>query len=156
MQEFLSINPGIASRIGYKFHFKDYSSQELTDIFQLRINNMGFTVEENMLVDVKKIMAYFSSMDNFGNGRFVNKYVQEAMILHSKNNPDNFETLKKEDLPTIEYMSSVVSLRDAEYVPEEYAELNDNIECISIMETSYLPQLENPTKVMDIIEEYWK
>jgi pimeloyl-ACP methyl ester carboxylesterase len=45
---------------------------------------------------------------------------------------------------------------ESEYVPEEYAELNDNIECISIMETSYLPQLENPTKVMDIIEEYWK
>ena len=45
---------------------------------------------------------------------------------------------------------------ESDYVPEEYAELNDNIECISIMETSYLPQLENPTKVMDIIEEYWK
>ena len=45
---------------------------------------------------------------------------------------------------------------ESEYVPEEYAELNDNIECISIMETSYLPQLENPTKVMDIIEEYLK
>lgn len=45
---------------------------------------------------------------------------------------------------------------ESEYVPEQYAELNDNIECISIMETSYLPQLESPTKVMDIIEEYWK
>lgn len=45
---------------------------------------------------------------------------------------------------------------ESEYVPAEYAELNDNIECISIMETSYLPQLEAPAKVMDIIEEYWK
>lgn len=45
---------------------------------------------------------------------------------------------------------------ESEYVPEEYAELNENIECISIMETSYLPQLELPSKVMDIIEEYWK
>lgn len=45
---------------------------------------------------------------------------------------------------------------ESEYVPEEYAALNDNIECISIMETSYLPQLEAPAKVMDIIEEYWK
>ena len=44
----------------------------------------------------------------------------------------------------------------SEYVPEEYAELNDHIECISILETSYLPQLEAPAKVMDIIEEYWK
>ena len=45
---------------------------------------------------------------------------------------------------------------ESEYVPEEYAELNDNIECISITDTSFLPQLEAPTKVMDIIEEYWK
>ena len=45
---------------------------------------------------------------------------------------------------------------ESEYVPEDYAALNDNIECISILETSYLPQLEAPAKVMDIIEEYWK
>ena len=45
---------------------------------------------------------------------------------------------------------------ESEYVPDEYAALNDNIECISIMETSYLPQLEAPAKLMDIIEEYWK
>ncbi len=45
---------------------------------------------------------------------------------------------------------------ESDYVPEEYAELNENIECISIMDTSYLPQLEAPSKVIDIINEYWK
>ena len=45
---------------------------------------------------------------------------------------------------------------ESEYVPEEYAELNENLECISITETSYLPQLEDPSRVMDIIQEYWK
>ncbi|WP_407415347.1 hypothetical protein [Methanobrevibacter sp.] len=45
---------------------------------------------------------------------------------------------------------------ESDYVPEEYAELNENIECISIMETSYLPQLEAPEKILDIIKEYWK
>lgn len=45
---------------------------------------------------------------------------------------------------------------ESDYVPDAYAELTENIECISIMETSYLPQLEAPSKVMDIIEEYWK
>lgn len=45
---------------------------------------------------------------------------------------------------------------ESEYVPEEYAELNENIECISITETAYLPQLEDPSRVMDIINEYWK
>ena len=45
---------------------------------------------------------------------------------------------------------------ESDYVPEEYAILNDNIECITIMDTAYLPQLEAPGKVMDIISEYWK
>lgn len=45
---------------------------------------------------------------------------------------------------------------ESEYVPEDYASFNDNIECISIIETSYLPQLEDPSKLMDVIEEYWK
>ena len=45
---------------------------------------------------------------------------------------------------------------ESDYVPEEYAEYNENIECIYITETSYLPQLEQPDKVMDIIREYWK
>ncbi len=45
---------------------------------------------------------------------------------------------------------------ESDYVPEEYAKLNQNIECIFIIGTSYLPQLEAPGKLMDIIEEYWK
>lgn len=45
---------------------------------------------------------------------------------------------------------------ESDYVPEDYTELNDEIECISIMDTSYLPQLEAPGKFMAIIEEYWK
>lgn len=48
------------------------------------------------------------------------------------------------------------SYYESDYVPEEYAEYNENIEIISIIDSSYLPQLENPSKVMDIIEEYWK
>lgn len=45
---------------------------------------------------------------------------------------------------------------ESEFVPEDYAKINKNAECISIIGTSYLPQLEAPAKVMDIIQEYWK
>lgn len=44
---------------------------------------------------------------------------------------------------------------ESDYVPEDYAKLNENIECISILDTSYLPQLEEPAKLMEIIEDYW-
>lgn len=45
---------------------------------------------------------------------------------------------------------------ESEYVPNDYAKQNQNIECLSIIGTSYLPQLESPARLMDIIEEYWK
>lgn len=44
---------------------------------------------------------------------------------------------------------------ESEYVPEDYAKLNERTECISILGTSYLPQLEAPSKLMEIIEDYW-
>lgn len=45
---------------------------------------------------------------------------------------------------------------EADYVPNEYAKLNEKIDCISILQTSYLPQLEEPSKVMEVLTEYWK
>lgn len=45
---------------------------------------------------------------------------------------------------------------ESDYVPEEYCRLNEEINCVSIFETSYLPQLEAPSRVMDLIEEFWK
>lgn len=44
---------------------------------------------------------------------------------------------------------------ESEFVPEDYAKINKNAECISILGTSYLPQLEAPAKVMEIITDYW-
>lgn len=44
---------------------------------------------------------------------------------------------------------------ESDFVPEDYAKLNKKIECVSILHTSYLPQLEAPGKVIDLIHEYW-
>lgn len=44
---------------------------------------------------------------------------------------------------------------ESEYVPEEYTDLNEKIECVSILNTSYLPQLEAPEKVLALITQAW-
>lgn len=124
MENFLRMNPGIASRIGYSFHFPDYSSQELTEIFRRSIYNMGFSVPEKLLPEVEGAMRYFSSMDNFGNGRFVNKYIQEVMIRHSKINPNDFDSIHQNDLPSLEDMVQVMAAKgnvmpDVEYSKED-------------------------------------
>ena len=46
MEEFVDANPGIASRIGFTFHFEDYTAEELCQIFVKKNGANGFTVTE--------------------------------------------------------------------------------------------------------------
>lgn len=48
MKTFLDINPGISSRIGYTFHFEDYTSDELNQMFFMKMTNMGYSVDKNV------------------------------------------------------------------------------------------------------------
>lgn len=111
MNDFLAINPGIASRIGYNFAFADYTPEELTQIYVLSMEKMGFAVPSELQPQIFKVMDYFSKLENFGNGRFVKKYVQETLIKHSRCNPNNYETIMCEDLPEISEIASVLSLK---------------------------------------------
>ena len=111
MDDFLAINPGIASRIGYNFDFPDYSPEELTQIFILSMEKIGFSVDLALKPHILKVMDYFSVLENFGNGRFVKKYVQETLIQHSRLNPNNYDTIQQEDLPEINEISNMLSLK---------------------------------------------
>ena len=79
MQEFLLSNPGIQSRIGYTFHFEDYSPEELTKMYAEKMKKMGFAVSAGALQRVKAIMEYFQDVKNFGNGRFVNHVIHQTI-----------------------------------------------------------------------------
>ena len=111
MNDFLAINPGIASRIGYNFVFADYTPEELTQIYVLSMGKMGFTVPKELQPHIFKVMDYFSRLENFGNGRFVKKYVQETLIKHSRCNPNIYDSILSEDLPDISEIASVLSLK---------------------------------------------
>lgn len=55
---------------------------------------------------VMEVLKYFSSVENFGNGRFVDKLLQEILVLHSINEKleENIDTLMVEDIPSIKDM----------------------------------------------------
>ncbi len=105
MGEFLEINAGIASRVGYVFHFKDYDANELLQIFELKVKKANMILEDDAKEEVLKIMRYFESVDNIGNGRFVDKVIQETFLKHAINNSDKIEVIVKEDIPSIEQMT---------------------------------------------------
>ena len=116
MRDFLDINPGIASRIGYTFNFEDYSDSELTEIYRRKVEKSGLTLSDGAIEKVKEVMKYFYKVDNIGNGRFADKVFSKTMVNHSKNfaeksksgtaSPIDITTITAEDIPTIQEITN--------------------------------------------------
>lgn len=108
MQDFLNINPGIASRIGYTFDFEDYTAEELTQIFDRKMKKAGFIYGPEILDQVRDICAYFREKKNYGNGRFVDKLIQRVIIKHASAEVENaaLRKIRPEDIPEIEELIS--------------------------------------------------
>lgn len=108
MQQFIDSNPGLASRIGYTFEFPDYNEYELADILYKKIDRCDMEITDKAKENVTKIMKYFCNVENIGNGRFVDKVLQEILIKHAKNYKKNIKQIREEDIPTIKEMIEVV------------------------------------------------
>ena len=85
MKNFVNTNAGFASRIGYQINFDDYSTQELKQIFDdlLRQNNLKITPKASEMVE--NVIDRSRQVENFGNGRYINKLYQNIVISHAKN-----------------------------------------------------------------------
>ena len=131
--------PILGTFIYHMMHRKD-------DIFNLFINDYF----SNPNSDFEEISEYYfeSAHKNRSGSKYLYASIQGNCL--SMNINHGLKVLDKDII-----IISGDDYYESDYVPDEYAELNENIECISITETSYLPQLEAPAKVMDIIEEYW-
>ncbi|MBP5311670.1 MAG: AAA family ATPase [Clostridia bacterium] len=128
MDEFVASNPGIASRIGFTFNFKDYTAQELTDIFKLKVRKTGLNADDpEMLAKAKSIMQYFISVPNFGNGRFAERVVQMTYEIHAErcmniDDPEELTKITSADIPSIKYLIEHMSNGDEMLNPEEIEE----------------------------------
>ncbi len=102
MQAFLASNPGIQSRIGYTFHFENYSPEELTAMYADKMKKTGFVVSEDALQRVQEIMAYFQDVKYFGNGRFVNHVIHQTISQRaSRDFKKDYRSITQEDIPAI-------------------------------------------------------
>ena len=108
MKEFVNSNPGIASRIGYIFNFKDYEPNELTEIFEINVEKAGMKMTPDAREAVLKVMRYFSGVENFGNGRFVDKVFHQTIMKHSKKVSEDISLITKEDIPEINEMTKIM------------------------------------------------
>ena len=107
MQEFVHSNPGLESRFNRFMHFPDYTVEEMTDIFKMRCEKSGYTLEESALDELKEILARESlNVESFGNARGVRNLFERAIAAQADRlskgmeeiNKDTLMTLKTEDL----------------------------------------------------------
>ena len=106
MKDFVNSNSGIASRIGYTFEFENYKDEQLYKIFEIKCKKYSLKINKNVKEKIMEVLKYFSSVENFGNGRFVDKLLQEILVKHSMNEKieENLNKIMVEDIPTIKDM----------------------------------------------------
>ena len=122
MKDFVNSNSGIASRIGYTFEFENYKDEELYKIFEIKCKEYDLIIKLDVKEKIMEVFKYFSSVENFGNSRFVDKILQEILVKHSmnKNLMKNINTLMVDDIPTIkEMVEKTFNNRDNLVIPSD-------------------------------------
>ena len=105
MQDFLNLNSGIVSRIGYTVEFEDYTTEELIKIFNQMMEKSGFVVSKEAIKKLEDIINANRNMKNFGNARFVRNIYEKSIIKHASNTKNKIaknvlKTITEEDIST--------------------------------------------------------
>ncbi len=88
MQKFLDSNSGIVSRVGYTLNFKDYTVDELLEIFKGMVIKGGFNITDDALEKAKLLISDSIGTKNFGNARFVRNMYEKTIVKHATNTKD--------------------------------------------------------------------
>lgn len=83
MKRFIRMNPGLTSRIGYQLEFKDYTLEELYEIFLRKVNKSKLKIDENIGAKVRLLIADFMRQEHFGNGRFIDNLFDKVVMNHA-------------------------------------------------------------------------
>lgn len=115
MNEFVRLNPGILSRIGYDIEFKDYTEAELLEIFMNIAQKKGFEIEPQAQEKVKQVIEKAMKFENFGNARFIVNFFDKTLLLHARNTKNlyNKEELTKITAEDIDIALMEKNLREA-------------------------------------------
>lgn len=115
MKNFISMNPGIQSRVSTYLEFKDYSIEELMDIFQSKIENSKLKITEEALHQVRQIVEKVAYSDKkFGNARFIIQLFNKILMYHALN------TVNEKDEKVI------YTITENDITEQLYQELNIN------------------------------
>jgi hypothetical protein len=85
MESFINSNPGLQSRFTRYIEFENYTSIELTQIFELLIQKNEYKLDE---LAKEKLLNHFeliisSGKEDFGNGRYVRNLFEKVIQEHA-------------------------------------------------------------------------
>ncbi|MBQ1255935.1 MAG: AAA family ATPase [Clostridia bacterium] len=101
MDEFIHSNPGLESRFNRYLHFDDYNIDEMLKIFEMRVKNGGYALNENAKDEVKAFIEKANSDPvSFGNARGVRNLFEQVLI-HQANRLAKETEITKETLMEI-------------------------------------------------------
>lgn len=102
MNEFISRNPGLRSRISFYVDFDNYSADELFDITKLIAKNNGYKLADDTCETLVPIFENALASGDFGNGRFARNLVEQAQLAQSvRLSALDFDSLSGDDLITL-------------------------------------------------------
>ena len=73
----------------YTLEFEDYTTDELIAIFNGMMKKSGFTVSEDAVEELRKVIEEYRDTENFGNARFVRNVYEKSIIKHASNTKNN-------------------------------------------------------------------
>ena len=80
MEEFLSKNPGLRSRIAFHVPFADYDSDELCGIARMIAESKGVTLTDGAVAKLSVLFDSVRSQPDFGNGRYVRNVIELSKL----------------------------------------------------------------------------
>lgn len=78
MKQFLDRNSGMLSRIAFQVEFEDYTVEELCEITKLMVSRKKMVITDAALEKLRRNYEQVSGSEDYGNGRYVRKLLEEA------------------------------------------------------------------------------
>ncbi len=102
MEEFISRNPGLRSRIAFHIPFEDYTSADLCKIAELIAKNKGLVLDNEAIDKLSNVFEIARKQGDFGNGRYVRNILEQARMSQATRLLDSdFDSISASDITTI-------------------------------------------------------
>lgn len=115
MKQFLDRNPGLLSRIAFQVEFEDYTVDELCAIANLMLSRKELVITDAAMDKLKTHFESVTGRNDYGNGRFVRKLLEEAEM----NLAERVLQLNEEELTTA-VLTTVEESDIPEIIGKEY------------------------------------